>query len=717
MSDKPEYTENYTNSPLAFRMRPRVLDEFIGQEHIVGKGRLLRRAILSDQLSSLIFSGPPGSGKTTLARIIANHTKSTFTQINAVLAGIAELRKTIAQAQQCLQQDGSRTIVFVDEVHRWNKAQQDALLPWVENGTIIFVAATTENPFFEVNNALLSRSRIFLLKTLQKDDLRSIIQAALQDAERGYGEYRIHIDDDALEHLLTSSAGDARNILNALELAVETTPVTFPPPPGTDIHITLDVAEESIQNKAVLYDKEGDYHYDTISAFIKSVRGSDPDAALYWLARMISAGESGRFILRRLLILASEDIGLADPHALPLVQAAAAAFDQVGMPEGNYFLAEATLYLATAEKSNSVQGFFEALKAVQTESGGEVPNHLKDSSRDSYSFGHGAQYRYPHNYLEHWVAQQYLPDALKGRLFYHPKHVGYESSIANTVFRRREAQLAADVETSLPEILTFTPGNTQERWYKRVIAESSTEQEELRRRVFTALTLARHARAILLGSASELFAWELIRSCPEGELRICTDERSENIIRYIGSQLEEVQQPKLYENYAALASDSYTAEILISYNTILQMKAPSLHEQLKQIHMLCGDKGTAVFVELVPTLGMRLSDCISEENPFREQIISVEQEIYDANTEDIRAALHNQGFHEWNHEIYMASGIRHISRKQIETWFGEGLYGQAIRKKWNDKMATDICTVLLKQLANQDLEWKRAYLIVHSNAH
>jgi putative ATPase len=358
------------NAPLADRMRPRTLDEFFGQEHIIGPGRLLRRAIQIDQLSSLIFYGPPGTGKTTLARIIANTTKAHFLSINAVLAGIKEIRDSIDDAKQQLALYGRRTILFIDEVHRFNKSQQDALLPHVENGVLILIGATTENPYFEVNKALVSRSRIFQLKTLTSDDLKRIALFAVADKERGFGNLNVIVDDDALEHLVSVANGDARGVLNALELAVETTP----PDEGGRVRIDRAIAEDSIQQRAVLYDKDGDAHYDTSSAFIKSVRGSDPDAALYWMAKMVYAGEDPRFIFRRMLILACEDVGLADPGALGVVVDAARAFDYVGLPEGRYHLAHACLYLSTAAKSNSSMAFFDALSEVSHEAAGEVPN-------------------------------------------------------------------------------------------------------------------------------------------------------------------------------------------------------------------------------------------------------------------------------------------------------------------------------------------------------
>ena len=418
-------------------MRPRTLEAFAGQEHILGSGKLLRRAIEADRIGSLLFYGPPGSGKTTLARIIARTTAAHFHSMNAVLSGVKDIRTAIASAGARLERGGQRTILFVDEVHRFNKAQQDALLPHVENGTVTFIGATTENPYFEVNKALVSRSRIFELKTLDEDDLRRIARQTLHDAERGYGHLDVRIDDDALDHLISTANGDARSLLNALELAVETTE----PDRRGAIHIDLAVAEDSIQRRAVLYDKEGDAHFDTISAFIKSLRGSDPDAALYWMARMIYAGEDPRFILRRMLIFASEDVGLADPRALTVAGAAAHGFEYVGMPEGQFLLAECCLYLATAPKSNSLFAYFTALDYVRNEQTGDVPNHLKDASRDKHGLGHGKDYKYPHAF-EHYVPQQYLPGEMQGTYFYEPGEIGYERQIRERLdfWRRRDEE-------------------------------------------------------------------------------------------------------------------------------------------------------------------------------------------------------------------------------------------------------------------------------------
>jgi putative ATPase len=371
--------------------------------------------------------------------VIANHTQSEFETISAVLSGVAELRRVIGEAKERRKLYLKRTILFVDEVHRWNKAQQGALLPHVENGTVTLIGATTENPYFEVNGALVSRSRIFQLRPLDDTAVRALLERALSDPERGYGSRSIAVDDDAYSHLIHVSGGDARNALNALELAVESTQAG----PDGVVRVTLEVAQESIQRRAVLYDKDGDAHYDTISAFIKSIRGSDPDAALYWLAKMLYAGEDPRFIIRRLLILAGEDIGMGDPNGLVVAAAAAQAFDYVGLPEGIFPLVHATIYLATAPKSNSATHYFKAFDLIEKAGVGDVPLHLRDANRDGQALGHGKDYDYPHDRDGHFAAQQYLPDAVLGTYFYSPSDLGYEAEIASRLERWRDAQRAA----------------------------------------------------------------------------------------------------------------------------------------------------------------------------------------------------------------------------------------------------------------------------------
>ncbi len=415
-------------SPLASRMRPKTLDQVVGQKHIIGKDKLLYRAIKADQLGSIIFYGPPGTGKTTLAKVIANTTSADFRQINATVAGKKDMEEVVKAAKDSLGMYGKRTILFVDEIHRFNKSQQDYLLPYVEDGTLILIGATTENPYFEVNGALLSRSRIFELKSLEKDEVKELVYRAISDEENGLGGYNAVIEKDAAEFLADVSGGDARAALNAVELGVLTTERS---PEDGKIHITLDVAQECIQKRAIRYDKSGDNHYDTISAFIKSMRGSDPDAAVYYLARMLYAGEDIKFIARRIMICASEDVGNADPQALAVAVSAAQAVERIGMPEAQIILAQAVSYVATAPKSNSaVCAIGAAMDAVKNQKAMPVPPHLQDSHyRGSTDLGRGIGYKYAHDYPNHYVEQQYLPDGMEGQIFYRPSDNGYERKI------------------------------------------------------------------------------------------------------------------------------------------------------------------------------------------------------------------------------------------------------------------------------------------------
>ena len=416
-----------SESPLAARIRPATLDEVVGQQHIIGKDKLLYRAIMADKLSSIIFYGPPGTGKTTLAKVIANTTSADFKQINATVAGKKDMEDVVSQAKNNLGMYGKKTILFVDEIHRFNKGQQDYLLPFVEDGKIILIGATTENPYFEVNGALISRSIVFELKSLTKDDIKTIIKRAVYDKEKGMGSLNADIDEDALEFLADLSNGDARNALNAVELGVLTTK----PAEDGKIHITLQTAEQCIQKRVVKYDKGGDNHYDTISAFIKSMRGSDPDAAVYYLARMLYAGEDIKFIARRIMICASEDVGNADPQALVVAVAAAQAVERLGMPEARIPLAQAAIYVACAPKSNgAIMAIDEAMKVVNEQKISGVPAHLQDAHyKGAQKLGRGIGYKYAHDYKNNYVKQQYLPDELAGMRFYNPTQNGYEKVI------------------------------------------------------------------------------------------------------------------------------------------------------------------------------------------------------------------------------------------------------------------------------------------------
>ncbi len=420
-------------APLASRLRPITLEEVVGQDHIIGKDKLLYRAIKADKLSSIIFYGPPGTGKTTIAKVIANSTSSNFTQINATAAGKKDMEAVIAEAKDCIARIGKRTILFVDEIHRFNKGQQDYLLPFVEDGTIILIGATTENPYFEVNSALISRSIVFELKPLEQEDIKKLLIRALSDNERGLGAYMAVIEEDALDFLADVANGDARSALNAIELGVLTTQRSE----DGIIHITLSVAAECIQKRVLKYDKGGDNHYDTISAFIKSMRGSDPDAAIYYLARMLYAGEEVAFIARRIMICASEDVSNADPNALVVATAAALAVERLGMPEARIVLAQAAAYVACAPKSNSaICAIDAATQAVEHEKTATIPPYLKDAHyKGAANLGHGIGYLYAHNYENHYVKQQYLPDELKDRVFYIPTNQGYEKQI-NEYFRQ-----------------------------------------------------------------------------------------------------------------------------------------------------------------------------------------------------------------------------------------------------------------------------------------
>jgi putative ATPase len=690
-------------APLAARMRPRTLDEFIGQAHIVGPGRLLRRAIQADQLSSLIFYGPPGSGKTTLARIIANTTQAHFIALNAVLSGVKDIREAIDIAKDKRGMFGQKTILFIDEVHRFNKAQQDALLPHVENGTVILIGATTENPYFEVNKALVSRSRIFQLRTLTEDDLRAVARQALTDPERGYGNFKVNLTDQALDHLVNVANGDARAVLNALELAVETTP----PDEYGLINITTEVAEESIQRRAVLYDKDGDAHFDTISAFIKSLRGSDVDAALYWLAKMVYAGEDPRFIFRRMIIFAGEDVGLADPNALRVVMAAAQAYDYVGLPEGRFHLAEACLYLATAPKSNSSFAFFDALAVVEKEREGDVPNHLADANRDAEGLGHGAGYLYPHAYRDHWVTQQYLPETLQGRVFYQPGHLGYEAAIRQQVARRREAQVAAMLERdlSLAEALEQAGRGpaVQNRWLQRTLGSVGQQLGHIRDRVFALARLERSDLVLDLNAGTGLLTWEAVRRANVGGVwALAADERTAAALRQQAANLDEIERPViLVGNITELPqkigngelakgegrkekespfAHSLLFDVAIGRNVLTQL-ADKLAAAQAMVYLL-KPGGRLVLAEIVPRHTQRLRRLVDlsvlpEELAAR--IAIAEESIYTNPTDsmvnwdipDLSTLLQQAGFTQIEVAAETTTAEIHLGAEQIERWFAQ----------------------------------------------
>jgi len=728
-------------APLAARMRPRSLDEFIGQHHILGPGRLLRRAIQADQLSSVIFYGPPGTGKTTLAMVIANTTRSRFVSINAVLAGVKELREITAEAQEQRTLYGRRTILFVDEVHRWNKAQQDALLPWVESGAIIMIGATTENPWFSVNRPLVSRSRVFQLLSLTQDDLRDVASRTLRDPERGYGKLNVRILPEALDHLVNVANGDARSLLNALQLAVETTP----PDAEGQIVVDMAVAEESIQQRAVLYDPEGDYHFDTISAFIKSLRGSDPDAALYWLAKMVYAGEDPRFIFRRMLILASEDVGMADPYALGVVEAAAATFDRIGLPEGRFHLAHAAVYLATASKSNSLLAFFDALGAVEKEREGEVPTHLKDASRDKEGFGHGEGYLYPHAFRDHWVAQQYLPDALRGKIFYQPSEQGYERQIKERVERRREEQLAAMIEGlamdggPLGEVLTYSPDSpARERWLSRAISDAGRRLGEMRDRIWQPLQVRRHHVVLDLNAGTGLLTWEALRRTPEGGVwSLARDPQTALALRQQAERLPEMERPVVLQGeldalpqlIAEQGQGSVRFDLIVGRNSLTQH--PDKAAAARTLHGLLQADGALRLAEVLPRHTQRLYALVdgSSLDPATFQAWrEAEEAIYGA-TDDpmtnwdastLQQALQAAGFSAVRVEADDVSREQLVTTDHLTQWFGAGRgrpsYAQHLARTLTAEEVARIRNLLTQRLAGQLCTWRSTILYVLARA-
>ena len=700
------------SQPLAYRMRPRTLDEYIGQQHIIGPGKLLRRAIQADRLSSVIFYGPPGTGKTTLASVIANTTKSHFSSVNAVLSGVKELRYEIDEAKRRLELYSKRTILFVDEVHRWNKSQQDALLPWVENGTIILIGATTENPFFEVNAALVSRSRIFQLKSLTDEDLYAVARQALDDPQRGYGKLEVRFEDGALEHLIDVSKGDARSLLNALELAVVTTPAQQRPGDRPLVIISKDAAEQSIQQKAVLYDKEGDYHFDVISAFIKSLRGSDPDAALYWLAKMVDAGEDPRFIFRRMMISACEDIGLADPMAIVVVEADAAAYERIGLPEGQYHLTHSALYLSTAPKSNSAVGYFDALKAVREENArAEVPNHLRDASRDDKGFGHGEGYKYPHAYTEHWVAQNYLPRALQSKVFYQAGHLGYEGRIAGEVEKHREAQLEAASEDEFSENLSYSPGDRQrDRWVSRITGQKSRMLETIREKTFDWLRPARSDRVLVLNAGLGLLVWEAYRLTPEGLVVAQVDRKDQyEAIEHYNRTLDDLQKVEIVSRISDIDED-LRFEKAVGRNLFREPEqvGPLVQELLPRMT----PDGKVVFVQAVPSLGSRLSQFVAAPK-LKEKLETAESVIFASDrsnwqAEELVSAVSSVAAVEES-AIQTLIEKRSPRPQDIQRWITQS-YAPAL--KADADAGSCLVDEAVSELAGRELDWHHGVLFI-----
>lgn len=702
------FGDAYRDAPLADRMRPRSLDEFFGQAHLIGPGSLLRRAIQGDRLGSIILAGPPGSGKTTLARIIANTTSGRFCSLNAVLSGIPAIRDAIDAARASLDSEGRKTILFVDEVHRWNKAQQDALLPWVENGTVILIGATTENPYFEVNNALVSRSRVFQLKSLGEAELMEVARAALRDEERGYGKWQVEFEENALEHLVFVAGGDARSLLNALELAVETGAEPWPAPPGSTIRISLAVAEESIQKRAVLHDRDGDSHYDIASAFIKSIRGSDPDAALYWAARMVHGGEDPRFIFRRLLISAAEDVGLACPEAIGTVNACAQAYERVGMPEGQYHLAMAVLFLSTAPKSGSLSAYFDALKVV--ESGrGEVPAHLKSSTKTGMT--EGQEYLYPHNYRGNWVAQQYLPESLQGRVFYKPGDQGYEAGIRELVLERRRLVLEKDdavfsaLREALPDILK--PQN----------AESF----------------------LILGETDGALSHEILRLCPQGE-HIIVAARGVSYEK-LSASFEDYspgQRPRLIAGEGKVIPGELEGAAkagpisLIAYSLLKKMDAfmPILKDiaagsqaagsqaASRQVGQLPASR--IIFIERAPSgmgvLPGLLGDGLDE--ALVEKFSMADRNFYEAmpGTEDeLAAIIADIGLEAGESVKIEKSYERKISADEIEHWLSSASsYGKSMARHLNDDELAILRERLKERVSAKTVSWPFTWLFCSS---
>ena len=613
-----------SQAPLAERMRPQTLDDVVGQQHLLGAGKPLRTAFESGEPHSMILWGPPGVGKTTLARLMADGFNAEFMALSAVLSGVKDIRDAVERATLIRSNSGRRTILFVDEVHRFNKSQQDAFLPHVESGLFTFIGATTENPSFEVNNALLSRAAVYVLKALDDTDLKTLIARALEKELPG-----LSVSREAQDMLIMSADGDARRLLNNLEIASQAAMA------AGEQTVDAHRLRETLGDVMRRFDNKGDNFYDQISALHKSVRGSNPDAALYWLARMVAAGEDARFIFRRMLILACEDVGLADPQAITVVESCARAFDRIGLPEGRFLLTQSALYLSTCPKSNSSLGFFDALSDIEKMQAEEVPNHLKDPSRDGNDLGHGKGYLYPHSYKDHFVAQQYLPSSLQGKMYYHPSDQGYEAGIRQGVERRREAQLEAVSDSLFVENLTYSPENRAEsRWLKRASSAGSALLLKIRDTLFDGLTIRRSDNILILNASHGLLLWEAMKHNPEG---LCTAQvksaEDKEYIDYYKAQLDELRQPEVITGSPGDVVSSLDPDLKYEYifgrNVFTRLKKEE--GLLNILFRALRAEGILRLCESVPSRGSALSQFVNDKT-LKTQLMKAEETIYHSKT-------------------------------------------------------------------------------------
>lgn len=712
--------------PLASRMRPQNLQQYIGQEHILSQGRLLRRAILSDQLSSLIFYGPPGTGKTTLAQVIAQHTKSYFMVLNAVLSGLAQIRESIEEAKRRYALSSQKSILFIDEVHRFNKSQQDALLPHVENGTIILIGATTENPYFEVNKALVSRSRVFELKSLTTQDLEKVFDSVLNDKERGYGSINLSFSETAKQHLVQTCNGDARSLLNAIELAVEPELKTN----EKEIRIQLSDAEESIQKRAVLYDKDGDAHYDIISAFIKSIRGSDPDAALYWMAKMLQGGEDPKFIFRRMIISASEDIGLAQPDCLNTVMNCAKAYDYVGLPEGRYHLAHACLHLCNAPKSNSLMGFFDAIATVndQNENNDSVPNHLKDKSRDGKHLGHGKGYQYPHAYQDHWVAQQYLPNGLANKVFYQPSQQGDEKRVYQQIQARREITWAVLLEKQHQEIsLSRNDPSFHHEWEQQSLDNFEQQMLWCRNLLIELSQIKRDDLILDFHAGSGLLTLEASRHVKEGGVHAITwTEKESDTLEKTTANLNKFDSPQIYQCSKGQLpqEDEFKSTVFnkVFFRHVWD-QGVSIEESLKELQPQIKSDGLLISYDYIfseeQTLSQTLMPLIKQddETQLLDQLkkFEISYSSLEVNTSKIKKDSLLKIPHDWkllDTQVHALEIKKVFSKKLIQKWFSKSsLFGRHLHKNYETQNIELIQNLCLKYLIETTINWKKTVLI------